>query len=104
METDFSTFLADSRLTVDHCLEIMARKNHDYSSTQDPFINFKTAAEAAGITPAQAILTLIGMKIARLSQLVGTEKRPLNESVEDSVMDLINYALLLRGVLKENSA
>lgn len=79
----------------------MERKAHDYADAQDPFVNFKTAAKAASITPPQAILTLIGMKVARLTQLIATEKRPLNESVEDSLVDLINYTLLLRGVLKE---
>jgi hypothetical protein len=101
-DTSLKEFLDDSRILLDRCLDIMAKKNHDYSDSADVFSNFEDSADIAHVTPAQVALIQIGNKISRLSQLVGEGKEPLNESAEDTLVDLINYALILRGMLKEN--
>ncbi|MDP3793750.1 MAG: nucleotide modification associated domain-containing protein [Candidatus Uhrbacteria bacterium] len=101
--TDFDQFLQETRAILDRCLVILSKKNHDYSEVTDAFSNFKSSAELAGITPAQSLLTLLGMKMARLSQLIGNGKQPMNEKTEDTIIDLINYTLLLRGVIQEES-
>lgn len=82
---------------------MLASKNHDYSETQDAFANFKLAAHIAGIPTEQTLLTLLGMKLARLNQLLGKGKQPKHEAVEDTLMDVINYTLLLRGILQERT-
>ncbi len=101
--TNFNRFLEETRSILDRCMVILSKKNHDYSEVTDAFANFKSSAELAGITPAQSLLTLLGMKMARLSQLIGNGKQPMNEKIEDSLIDVINYTLLLRGVLQEQS-
>lgn len=101
--TNFSNFLQDAQQLLNRCLQLLASKNHDYSETQDAFANFKLAAHIAGIPTEQTLLTLLGMKLARLNQLLGKSKQPKHEAVEDTLMDIINYTLLLRGILQERN-
>lgn len=102
--TNFSAFLQDAQQLLNKCLQLLATKNSDYSETQDAFANFKLAAQIAGIPTEQTLLTLLGMKFARLHQLTAKGKQPKHESVEDTLVDIINYTLLLRGILQERSA
>jgi hypothetical protein len=101
--TNFSAFLQDAQQLLNKCLQLLASKNHDYSETQDAFANFKLAAHIAGIPTEQTLLTLLGMKLARLNQLLGKSKQPKHEAIEDTLMDVINYTLLLRGILQERN-
>ena len=101
--TDFDRFIKDSQSILDRCVQIMSAKSHDYAESKDAFINFKTAAQLAGISPEQTLLTLLGMKLSRLTQLVGKGKQPKNEALEDTMVDVINYTLLLRGMIKERT-
>ena len=103
LSTNFSVFLQDAQQLLNKCLQLLASKNHDYSETQDAFANFKLAAHIAGIPTEQTLLTLLGMKLARLNQLLGKSKQPKHEAIEDTLMDVINYTLLLRGILQERS-
>lgn len=71
-------------------------KNHDYAQRHSPFSNFEQAAQVAeGFTGTDAVFaTLIGVKLARLRELVGTGKKPNNESIDDTRKDLAMYATL----------
>lgn len=93
-------FLRDSNMLLNKCIGMLSKKNHDYASNADVFSNFKSSAKIAGVTPAQSTLVLLGVKVSRLSELVSNDKHPMNEKIEDSILDLINYALLLHGLLK----
>ena len=71
-------------------LEITTKKNNDYGGSTDPFKNFRTFEELG-------ILVRMSDKFARL-QTALVEKRGFqvsDESVEDTCLDLANYALLL---------
>lgn len=98
---DWQKFLSESRSLLDHCIDLLSKKNHDYAEVSDPFANFKYSAQVAGTTPAQSVLMLLGMKMSRLTQLVGNGKKPMNEKVLDTMADMINYTLLLRGIIEE---
>ena len=86
--------------TVADCIETMKKKNEDYAGSGNPFSNFEVSGSFAGITAVQSILLQIGNKGARLSELLNNSKTPNNESINDSIKDLINYALLLGAYLK----
>jgi len=47
-------------------------------------------------------LNLIATKVARLGVLLNSDKKPNNESIEDSVLDLANYSVLLSMIINEN--
>jgi hypothetical protein len=100
-KTDFSSFIQDTQQLLDRCIELLRSKANDYAEGGDAFLNFKTAAQIAGISPEQTLLTLLGMKLSRLTQLVGKGKTARNESVEDTMLDVINYIVLLRGMMRE---
>lgn len=81
--------------------KIMMSKGDDYANT-DRLSNFKIAGVAAGGDGITNILNAISTKVVRLSNLlVKSNKVPNNESVEDSTIDLINYAALLYMLLSE---
>ena len=71
-------------------------KNADYAQSGNPFSNFEQAAQvAAGFTGEDAVFaTLIGVKLARLRELVSAGKTPNNESIDDTRKDLAMYATL----------
>lgn len=81
----------------------MFSKAHDYASDDDVLSNFKEVAEAVGILPSQVVRVFIHTKATRLKNLLGSGKKPMNESIADTLMDLCNYAILLEMVLKEEN-
>lgn len=80
--------------------EIMLKKGNDYAN-QDRLSNFKLAGNISGISPEIQCLSLISTKVARLGTLLNSKNKPNNESIEDSVIDLINYSALLHMILSE---
>lgn len=74
-------------------------KGNDYSN-EDRLSSFKLAGNIVGITAQQHCLTLIATKVARLGILL-KGKEPSNESVKDSMKDLIVYSILLQMLESE---
>lgn len=72
---------------------VLLKKGDDYANT-DRLSNFKDAGKITGITTEQHCLALIATKVARLGNLF-SGKTPNNESIQDSILDLFNYAALL---------
>lgn len=78
--------------------ELHEKKSHDYAEDSNVFSNFeyaeKVAAPFYGIHKVFA--TLVGIKLARLAELIPSDKRevnkiPNNESINDTFLDLVNY-------------
>lgn len=78
------------------CSKLLDSKNNDYGVD-----NFIQAAVIASILTGQRVeapdvaACLIGIKMSRYGVLVGAGKAPENESVDDTVLDLVNYILLM---------
>jgi hypothetical protein len=81
--------------------DILLKKGNDYANA-DRLSNFKLAGNICQLTPEQNCLSLIATKVARLGVLLNSGKQPNNESINDSVIDLINYGVLLSMLLEEN--
>jgi hypothetical protein len=73
--------------------EIHDKKNSDYADDANPYSNFEGAARIAGVTVDTVFHVLLGVKMERLRQLV-SGKEPNFESLDDTVLDLANYAAL----------
>lgn len=73
--------------------EVHDAKNHDYAQDGDPLSNFRFAAETAGADMDTVFRVLIGVKLARLNELL-KGKTPKHESIDDSLLDLSVYAAL----------
>tara|TARA_A100001391_G_scaffold35063_1_gene19137 strand:- start:10618 stop:10947 length:330 start_codon:yes stop_codon:yes gene_type:complete len=72
-------------------------KNTDYAQIKEPFSNFEMV-EALKICDAPTgILVRISDKIARISNLLkrNGERAIDEEKVEDTMLDLINYSIIL---------
>ena len=83
-------------------LEVFERKNADYTGgSDDPFANFKFAAEVAGVSVEQGLLVRMADKMSRLSSLLGKGKEPRvkDEAAFDTAHDLAVYALILSAWL-----
>lgn len=88
--------------TITHCLEVMNAKNHDYTDgSTDPFANFR-AANVLGIAPEIGILMRCMDKFQRITTWVNKgELHVKGEGVEDAIHDVINYMILLKGMIVE---
>jgi hypothetical protein len=73
-------------------LKIHAAKRMDYSKEANIFSNFEIAAHFADVDVQTTLDTLIGIKQARLNNL--REKNPVNESIEDTLLDRAVYATI----------
>lgn len=79
---------------MDGLKELHAKKNSDYASDDNPYSNFEFSAHLVSqfTDPVDQVFAgIIGIKIARLGQLLGKGKTPKYESVDDTMRDLTNY-------------
>jgi hypothetical protein len=83
-------------------LELMQLKNHDYTSgSGDPYANFRTA-ESFGVHPAVGIVIRLGDKLQRIRTFAERGELQVDgEGLRDACLDVINYAVLVYGLLTE---
>lgn len=84
-------------LAFENLLQEMAaihqKKNQDYSSS-GPYENFERSGEIASWFKSdidKVFATLVGVKLARLGVLLSSNRKPNNESIQDSFLDLTVY-------------
>jgi len=86
------------------CLEIVKKKNHDYTASfeNNAFANFVTVEMMGVASTEQGFLTRMIDKFMRISTFVkrGTLKVE-DEKIEDTLRDLVNYVILLSGYIHE---
>lgn len=75
------------------------KKNSDYANDQDPYSNFSFAAHFAQVPVYKVYLVLLGVKAARLHELLGKGKTPQNESTDDTLLDFPTYSALMSSNL-----
>lgn len=83
---------------LDDLRQLHASKSADYTDGENHYSNFEIAAKMAGTTPERVIMALIGMKVARLTELTSKGKEPNHESILDTKRDLAMYAVLLASL------
>lgn len=81
--------------------EVLQKKANDYAS-DDMLSNFKKTANMTGLTPEKVFEVMLAVKMCRIIEL-STGKIAKNESQEDTLMDMANYAKLYRAYLKEKN-
>jgi hypothetical protein len=95
-------FIAYHRAAVERMHDIMLRKNADYTGdSQDPFANF-TLVEAGRICPTETgFLVRMTDKMSRIATLIdGRKAQVTDEAIQDTLLDLANYSILLAGYLQ----
>lgn len=93
------------RLHADMCCEaraLMDRKNHDYTDgSADPYLNFRDS-KGLGVHPGIGLMIRMRDKMQRIRTFINKgELRVENEGLKDSCIDMINYTILLYGLLTE---
>lgn len=77
------------------------RKNDDYAGEGEAFRNFASVAALGIASVEQGFLVRMTDKLSRLSTFASRgELSVRDESVDDTIIDLINYACLLSGYIK----
>ena len=91
-----ATMFTFMRNHVERCIQLSERKNADYSgASDDPFFNLRRGGVVG-------FAVRLDDKVSRLLSLSkGQEAKVTDESMEDTVDDIINYGLLLRAFLEE---
>jgi hypothetical protein len=93
--------------TFSTCLTISKAKNADYCGSAeqtDPFANFRLAPSVARITVEQGILVRLSDKLSRIGTLLSQPAQVKDESIDDTILDAINYLAILRALRQSQGA
>lgn len=69
-------------------IELQSKKGQDYGEDNDGLRNLRRRGQTG-------VVARMGDKLARLEALVGKRDPVVEESIEDTLLDLANYCLLL---------
>lgn len=96
------------RRWAEEALALSERKTQDYADEEDVLRNFKLRHQLLSLLDIRpheraedVYLADILLKLQRLCNLLHSRRRPANESVQDTLVDMINYINLLRTALVE---
>ena len=81
------TFQEGAKIVSKECLDLLIKKHYDYGP--ENILAFEGYGQDKVFF---ALLTRITDKLARLTRLSMTGKKPKNETIEDTLRDLSNYA------------
>ena len=81
------------------CYNLMEKKNIDYSG-EDCFDNFFLSESLSGVPVEKGILVRLGDKFSRIKNLLDKLNIVEDESIYDTIEDLINYSAILYSLLK----
>ena len=83
------------------CHETLCNKSVEYSSGADRHHNFKVAAAMSDTTPELALWGMWVKHLVSVRDLVEFPGDATPELLKEKIGDVINYALLLEGLLTE---
>jgi len=85
--------------TFKSCYNTAVKKNHDYGGNHNnPFANFLTSESITGVAAERGILVRLGDKFSRISTLLDKQGMVADESIDDTIMDAINYLAILKAL------
>ena len=85
---------------VNKCIEITRAKNHDYAGDEDPLRNFRMC-EQFGVSMEKGILIRLTDKLSRIARLLDNPAYVKDESIEDTLIDTVNYSMILDYAIKQ---
>jgi len=94
-------YVEEFKKYTDKMVAITTAKNKDYSEGADAFKNFRQC-ESLGICRGdKGILVRMSDKMTRISNLLDKEAMVADEKIEDTLIDLAVYSIILSIYLKE---
>jgi len=89
--------------TLGDLMEILKKKQNDYTGGRDPFANFRLST-LEGVEPATGLMIRVQDKMQRIrTYLKKGELLVDGEGFEDAIEDVIGYMLILKGLLREQA-
>jgi len=82
-------------------LKTIKQKNRDYAQGDDTFQNFRMVEDAGLITVEEGIVVRMSDKMQRIINLLNDDAAVEDETIEDTLSDLRNYANILQVYLEE---
>ena len=79
--------------------ELLKAKNADYSKAH-PLGNFMVSEALQACSAENGIIVRMSDKLSRLVSIVEKGAQVKEESTEDTIIDVINYAVLLAAVIR----
>lgn len=99
--TSPSEYLAFARKEMETILELLAKKNHDYTAgSNDAFANFRQS-EDFGVDVLQGVALRMADKWQRIRSFLKLGELA-NESFEDALRDNIGYSLIMLALVQES--
>jgi len=94
-------FINSMMANTEKALALVQRKTQDYATSYDPYKNFRMS-ESVGVSLERGILVRICDKISRISNLLDKKTSSVkDESIEDTLIDVMNYTNILLCYLQE---
>lgn len=88
--------LKEFKAITERMVEVAEKKNHDYSGTQkNAFGNFKRVETLGICSTEQGFLARMTDKLCRVSTLIRKDAKVADESLQDTLLDLANYSILM---------
>lgn len=84
----------------DKAYDLLKKKNADYSK-ELPLGNFYLSEALQTCTAENGIINRMGDKLSRLVSIIAKGNQVTDESIEDTILDVINYSVLLMAVVKD---
>jgi hypothetical protein len=81
--------------------QILAAKNADYGDPEDCFGNLRLCEQMRVCSMEQGILIRMADKIRRAANMLSREALVKEESIEDNLLDTINYCVLAVAALRD---
>jgi len=82
------------------CKYILSQREEIYCSDGDRLDNFKRVSVGTRTSPKHVLMNLVGKQWDALNLAVAND-RPMDENYTEWITDIINYMLLLKGLLLE---
>lgn len=101
---DFSNLVTE---TIDTMRDLLVTKGGEYAGSEDRLANFKRGATLTGATPLQVAFIYASKHYDAISTFVRDEAqgkvRTRSEPIQGRLDDLMNYCLLMKGLIEEGS-
>lgn len=101
---DKKQFLEEFDNTLTYMLDTAERKNHDYSwgeGESNPFKNFQLVEQLGVTSVERGFLVRMCDKLSRIVSLIDNEAKVKDEAIEDTLVDLANYAIIMSIYVKD---
>lgn len=94
MEMAISNGQAEVETVLKMMQDLLVIKAADYTDGNDQFSNFIKASQMTGLDTESVFKVHISTKVTRIMELTHFGREPKNESIDDTLLDLANYAAL----------